>query len=125
MRILRNDPELPPEVEDVEVTRRNNTLILKAVAADDISVSTPRRHNSKRVSRRTACTRRTPTRWGRPGPRAPKRRRWTPVRRTEEEEEEIETELVEYACFKGDRETVLQNTALQYRCSRPLMRESR
>jgi hypothetical protein len=32
----------------------------------------------------------------------------------EEEEEEIESELVEYACFKGDRETVLQNTALQY-----------
>jgi hypothetical protein len=31
-----------------------------------------------------------------------------------EEEEEIESELVEYACFKGDRETVLQNTALQY-----------
>ena len=32
----------------------------------------------------------------------------------EEEEEEIESELVEYACFKGDRETVLQNSALQY-----------
>jgi hypothetical protein len=31
-----------------------------------------------------------------------------------EEEEEIPSELVEFACFKGDRETVLQNTALQY-----------
>jgi hypothetical protein len=32
----------------------------------------------------------------------------------EQEEEERPSELVEYACFKGDRETVLQNTALQY-----------
>ena len=32
----------------------------------------------------------------------------------DDEEEEIPSELVEFACFKGDRETVLQNTALQY-----------
>ncbi len=32
----------------------------------------------------------------------------------DEEEEEIPSELVEFACFKGDLETVLQNTALQY-----------
>jgi hypothetical protein len=32
----------------------------------------------------------------------------------DEEEEEIPSELVEFACFKGDRETVLQNSALQY-----------
>ncbi|PSQ58035.1 MAG: hypothetical protein BRD23_07915, partial [Halobacteriales archaeon SW_9_67_25] len=32
----------------------------------------------------------------------------------QEEVEPPESELVEYACFKGDRETVLQNTALQY-----------
>jgi len=31
-----------------------------------------------------------------------------------QEEPEINSKLVEYACFKGDRETVLQNTALQY-----------
>jgi hypothetical protein len=32
----------------------------------------------------------------------------------QEQEVEINSKLVEYACFKGDRETVLQNTALQY-----------
>jgi len=32
----------------------------------------------------------------------------------DDEEEEIPSELVEFACFKGDRETVLQNSALQY-----------
>ena len=36
------DPELPPEIEDVDITRRNNTLIISAVPGDDsISKYTP------------------------------------------------------------------------------------
>jgi len=99
------DPVLPEGIEDVEITRRNNTLILKAVAEDDsISKYTPTAQlkasvTETRVYEEDGERTRTPStgpQWG------------------DEEEDEIESELVEYACFKGDRETVLQNSALQY-----------
>jgi hypothetical protein len=95
------DPELPPDVADIELTRRNNTLIIKAVAADEsLSKYTPTAQLKASVSE-TRVYEEEPPRPGGP--------RWG-----EEEEEEIPSELVEFACFKGDRETVLQNTALQY-----------
>src|SRR6056297_3649396 len=97
---LNGDPDLPPEVTDVEVTRRNNTLILKAVAAEDnLSKYTPTAQLKASITENRVYEE-EPPRAGAP--------RW------EEEEEEIPSELVEFACFKGDRETVLQNTALQY-----------
>jgi hypothetical protein len=97
---LNGDPELPPEVDDVEVTRRNNTLILKAVASEDnLSKYTPTAQLKASITENRVYEE-EPPRAGAP--------RW------EEEEEEIPSELVEFACFKGDRETVLQNTALQY-----------
>ncbi|MDS0293351.1 DUF7110 family protein [Halogeometricum luteum] len=100
MEFFENDPDLPPEVEDVEVTRRNNTLILKAVAADDsLSKYTPTAQLKASVTENRVYEE-EPPRAGAP--------RWG------EEEEEIPSELVEFACFKGDRETVLQNTALQF-----------
>jgi hypothetical protein len=97
---LNGDPDLPPEVDDVEVTRRNNTLILKAVAAEDnLSKYTPTAQLKASITENRVYEE-EPPRAGAP--------RW------EEEEEEIPSELVEFACFKGDRETVLQNTDLQY-----------
>ncbi|MEF8780394.1 MAG: hypothetical protein V5A46_06925 [Haloferacaceae archaeon] len=99
---FESDPDLPPEVADVDITRRNNTLILKAVSADDsISKYTPTAQLKASVSE-TRVYEEEPPRPGGP--------QWV----REEEEEEIPSELVEFACFKGDRETVLQNTALQY-----------
>jgi len=101
-------PDLPDEVADIEITRRNNTLIISAVPADDtISKYTPTAQlkasvTENRVYEEDPDERGPPH--GGPGPQ------WGAL----EEEEEIESELVEYACFKGDRETVLQNTALQY-----------
>lgn len=96
-----SSPDLPPEIENVDVTRRNNTLILKAVAADDnLSKYTPTAQLKASVTENRVYEE-EPPRAGGP--------RWG-----EEEEEEIPSELVEFACFKGDRETVLQNTALQY-----------
>ena len=109
------DPELPPEIEDVDITRRNNTLIISAVPADDsISKYTPTAQLKASVTENRVYEEDPeeqegagpPT--GRPNGGAPQ---WGAF---EEEEEEIESELVEYACFKGDRETVLQNTALQF-----------
>ncbi|MXV63359.1 hypothetical protein GS429_15060 [Natronorubrum sp. JWXQ-INN-674] len=92
----------PDGVADVEITRRNNTLILKAVATDEsVSKYTPTAQlkasvTENRVYEEDPDERRNSFRWD------------------EEEEEEIESELVEFAAFKGDRETVLQNSLLQY-----------
>jgi hypothetical protein len=102
------EPDLPAAVSDVDITRRNNTLIISAVPANDgISKYTPTAQLKASVSENRVYEEdpdeRGPPHGG-PGPQ------WGSL----EEEEEIESELVEYACFKGDRETVLQNTALQY-----------
>jgi hypothetical protein len=96
---FENDPELPPEIAEVNITRRNNTLILKAAATDEsMSKYTPTAQLKASVTENRVYEEEPPrvqNPWG-------------------EEEEEIPSELVEFACFKGDRETVLQNTALQY-----------
>jgi hypothetical protein len=108
------DPDLPPEVGDIDITRRNNTLIISAVPADDsLSKYTPTAQlkasvTENRVYEEDPEEREPGGPPSRPGGGSPQ---WGTF---EEEEEEIESELVEYACFKGDRETVLQNTALQY-----------
>ncbi|MFB6201640.1 MAG: hypothetical protein ABEI98_06485 [Halorhabdus sp.] len=102
------DPDLPPTIEDVEITRRNNTLILSAVADDgSISKYTPTAQLKASVTENRVYEEEPePPHGGSGGGQ------WGAL--AEEEEEEIESELVEYACFKGDRETVLQNTTLQF-----------
>lgn len=98
---IDNDPDLPVKVEKIDLTRRNNTLILKAVAAEDnFSKYTPTAQLKASVTENRVYEE-EPPRGGNP--------RWT-----DDDEEEIPSELVEFACFKGDRETVLQNSALQY-----------
>ena len=105
------DPDLPEEIKDVDITRRNNTLIISAVpATDGISKYTPTAQLKASVTENRVYEEEPPD-----GPGAPPRNTGGPQWGAfEDEEEEIESELVEYACFKGDRETVLQNTALQY-----------
>ena len=102
-----DDPTLPEELQSVDLTRRNNTLIVSAVADDDsLSKYTPTAQlkasvTENRVYEEPPEEQKPPAggpRWGGPG----------------EEDEMPPSELVEYACFKGDRETVLQNTAVQY-----------
>ena len=103
-----DDPPLPDELESIDLTRRNNTLIVSAVADDDsLSKYTPTAQlkasvTENRVYEEPPEEQKPPAggpRWG-GGPG--------------EEDEMPPSELVEYACFKGDRETVLQNTAVQY-----------
>jgi hypothetical protein len=102
-------PDLPDRIEDIEITRRNNTLIISAVpSGDSISKYTPTAQLKASVTENRVYEEEPEN-----GPGKPPRNsgpQWGAL----EEEEEIESELVEYACFKGDRETVLQNTALQY-----------
>ncbi|WP_436934830.1 DUF7110 family protein [Halovenus marina] len=105
-----DDPDLPENVEDVDITRRNNTLIISAVPGDDsISKYTPTAQLKASVTENRVYEDEPEDEHGKP-PRGGGGPQWGAL----EEEEEIESELVEYACFKGDRETVLQNTALQY-----------
>jgi len=103
------DPELPDGIENVDITRRNNTLIISAVPDDDsISKYTPTAQLKASVTENRVYEEDPEAGPGGPSPGGGPQ--WGAL----EEEEEIESELVEYACFKGDRETVLQNTALQY-----------
>jgi hypothetical protein len=108
------DADLPPEINDVDITRRNNTLIISAVSDDEeISKYTPTAQLKASVTENRVYEEVPEEEQDGPGgpsggPGGPQ---WGAL---EEEEEEIPSELVEYACFKGDRETVLQNTALQY-----------
>jgi len=96
-----DDPALPDEIDEVTLTRRNNTLIINAEASDEsLSKYTPTAQLKASVTE-TRVYEEEPPRAGGPS--------WG-----DEEEEEIPSELVEFACFKGDRETVLQNTAVQY-----------
>jgi hypothetical protein len=93
------DHEFPEGVADIDVTRRNNTLVLRAVADDEsLSKYTPTAQLKATVSEVRIQEEPDRPKWG----------------RVEEEEEEPPSELVEMAGFKGDREAVLQNTALQY-----------
>jgi hypothetical protein len=96
--------QFPDPIADVEITRRNNTLIFQAVSEDEsISKYTPTAQLKASVTEnRVYEDGEEPDRRGGPS--------WG----TDEEEEEPESELVEYAAFKGDRETVLQNSTLQY-----------
>jgi len=111
------DATLPVEIADVEITRRNNTLILSAIAAEDnISKYTPTAQLKASVTENRIYLDEDEEEeedqgpFGNTGPSG-SGPQWTAFG---EEEEERPSELVEYACFKGDRETVLQNTALQY-----------
>lgn len=103
-----DDPDLPEEIESIDLTRRNNTLIVKAVADDDsISKYTPTAQLKASVSENRVYE--EPPEEQKPFAGGPQ---WGGA--PGEEDELPPSELVEYACFKGDRETVLQNTAVQY-----------
>ncbi|WP_276300518.1 DUF7110 family protein [Halorussus lipolyticus] len=106
---FEEDPDLPPEIASVDITRRKNTLIISAVAADDsMSKYTPTAQLKASISETRVYTEeeqkmREGPRWGDDAEEL-----------DEEEDDEPLGELIEVAAFKGDRETVLQNTALQY-----------
>jgi len=118
------DPDLPVEIANVDITRRNNTLIVSAVAAEDnISKYTPTAQLKASVTENRVYENEDGE-WveeppepehgfgGGGGGSGPQ---WTSFGEQQQEEEGPRSKLVEYACFKGDRETVLQNTALQYK----------
>lgn len=107
---FESNPELPDGIDSVDITRRNNTLIVSAVAADDsISKYTPTAQLKASVTETRVLEEDESTRIAEVQRGA--NSNWSD---DEDEEEEIATVLIEIAAFKGDRETVLQNSALQY-----------
>jgi hypothetical protein len=100
------DPDLPPEIESIERTRRNNILLIKAVAAGDgVGKYTPTAQLKASIDEKRVYEE-----------EPPRGKRWNSL----DEDEEIPSELVTMANFSGDREAVLQNTALQYEMFRVL-----
>ncbi|MFB6114009.1 MAG: hypothetical protein ABEJ58_07910 [Halodesulfurarchaeum sp.] len=98
-----DDPELPDEVEALEVNRRNNILLIKGVAADtSLSKYTPTAQLKANIKEKRVYEEEEPRASG---------PRWAS---DDEEDEEPKSELVTMANFSGDREAVLQNTAIQY-----------
>jgi hypothetical protein len=121
-----DEVDLPVEIEDVEITRRNNTLIVKAVSAEDnISKYTPTAQLKASVTENRVYENEDGE-WVEEPPEemnggfgatsggSEDGPSWGSLAQAEEEEPEVNSKLREYACFKGDRETVLQSTALQY-----------
>lgn len=102
------DPDLPDDVEDIEITRRNNTLIIRAVAPEG-SVG---KYTPTAQIKGTVVESRVPDEDAMPQPVQPA---WgTEPEDDEDVEMEQPTKLIEVAAFKGNRESILQNTALQY-----------
>ena len=119
------DPELPVEIDDIEIKRRNNTLIISSIAAEEnLSKYTPTAQLKASVTENRVYEnedgewQETPpddepggavaSSGSGGGPS------WSSLGGEQEAEEEVRSKLMEYACFQGDRETVLQNTELQY-----------
>jgi hypothetical protein len=99
--------ETPEGVEDVTLERRGNKLIVAAEGTEDSTPKyTPTAQLKADVTERRMYE--TEDGWSRETPEQ------NPRGATQELQEDPETKLVEFACFKGDRETVLQNTDLQY-----------
>ncbi|MFP4174502.1 MAG: hypothetical protein ACLFSW_01820 [Halobacteriales archaeon] len=91
----------PAEIDGIDIERRGNKLLLTADADRDASNYTPTALLKASLKERRLY--KTEDGWSREDPS-----------KEVFGDEEVETKTVEYACFKGDRETVLQNTALRY-----------
>ncbi|MFB6352599.1 MAG: hypothetical protein ABEJ92_00785 [Halobacteriales archaeon] len=99
------DPPLPEGIEGVELTRRNNTIIIRAVAPE----GAVEKYTPTAQIKGTVAETRVPDEDAEPVPADSSGPSWGG-----EVEMEQPTKLVEMAAFKGDREAILQNTALQY-----------
>lgn len=97
MTYLDTDPEYPGGITTLTPERRNSTLLLKSESEDEsIGNYTPTCQLRATVTEKRIFEDGN----GRGGWSAP--------------DEDRESELIDYACFNGKQEDVLQNTALQH-----------
>ncbi|UWG47706.1 Uncharacterized protein HSRCO_1424 [Halanaeroarchaeum sp. HSR-CO] len=95
--------DLPPEIEDIQIERRNNRLLISSVASDkSLSKYTPTAQLKAKVFEKRVYE------------EPPEDHKPYASRAPDEEEEPIPSELVEYARFAGRGDEVLRNTAIQY-----------
>jgi len=110
-----DDYEPPEGIDKIETQRRGNKLVVSAVGTDGgESKYTPAARLKADVTEKRMYE--TDDGWS----REPPEKRGPRVPPDSSEEPEKESKLVEFACFKGDRESVLQNTDLQYEMFRVL-----
>lgn len=103
------DPELPDGIDDIEVTRRNNTLIIRAVAPE----GTVGKYTPTAQIKGTVTESRVPDEEAEATvEQAAAQPSWGADAAGEEVEQP--TKLIEVAAFKGNLEAILQNTAVQY-----------
>lgn len=93
---LETNTDYPDPINDVIADRRNSTLLLKSESADEsIGNYTPTCQIRATVNEKRIYEKERSSSWNPP-------------------DEDRESELVEFACFKGKLDDILQNTALQY-----------
>ncbi|MFB6132419.1 MAG: hypothetical protein ABEJ44_03310 [Halanaeroarchaeum sp.] len=98
-----DDIDLPPEIADIQIERRNNRLLISSVASDEsLSKYTPTAQLKAKVFEKRVYE------------EPPEDHKPYASRAPDEEEEPIPSELVEYARFAGRGDEVLRNTAIQY-----------
>lgn len=98
-----DDIDLPPEIADIQIERRNNRLLISSVASDEsLSKYTPTAQLKAKVFEKRVYE------------EPPEDHKPYATTAPDEEEEPIPSELVEYARFAGRGDEVLRNTAIQY-----------
>lgn len=96
------DPDLPADIADVELTRRNNTLLINSVATDEgIGKYTPTAQLKATLSEKRV-------------EQSPPQSSGLQFNSGGETADEPPSELVKYAGFKGKDEEVIVHTALRY-----------
>jgi len=106
------DYDPPAEIEEATVERKGNKLIVNAVGTDSSSTSrySPTARLKASVKERRMYE--TEDGWA----REPPKKKTTGF----DDEDEVESEVFEYVCFRGGVDTVLQNSDLQYSMFRVL-----
>ncbi|MFC7045063.1 hypothetical protein ACFQH6_06185 [Halobacteriaceae archaeon GCM10025711] len=110
---FEDDPDYPEGIVDVEFTRRKNTILISAVAAEDVGKYTPTAQLKATVTDSYAFAEAEAEESGvQTGPAG----RTTGPKWSDDpdDEEPQKPDPVEVAGFKGSLDTVLQNTVLQY-----------
>lgn len=98
-----DEVDLPPEIEDIQIERRNNRLLISSIASDkSLSKYTPTAQLKAKVFEKRVYE------------EPPEDHQPYASRGPDEEEEPIPSELIEYARFAGRGDEVLRNTAIQY-----------
>lgn len=98
-----DEVDLPPEIEDIQIERRNNRLLISSVASDkSLSKYTPTAQLKAKVFEKRVYE------------EPPEDHQPYASRGPDEEEEPIPSELIEYARFAGRGDEVLRNSAIQY-----------